>query len=204
MEHDTARRLVRVRWRDGRLWLGVVLIIASMVVGSRLISHSDERVTVWRATHDLSIGSVPADLEPVAVALGDATAGYVRASVDPVGVLVHPVAAGELLPIAALGAAGSMPMRVITLPVEPLHAPVGLLPGDRVDIWATPTESSMPGMSSLVEPSVLVAAIASDSMGVGGEIGVAIEIPEARAEAIIAAVRGGVIDLVAIPISAQA
>ena len=204
MEHDTARRLVRVRWRDGRLWLGVVLIIASMIVGSRLISHSDERVTVWRATHDLSIGSVPADLEPVAVALGDATAGYVRASVDPVGVLVHPVAAGELLPVAALGTAGSMPMRVITLPVEPLHAPVGLLPGDRVDIWATPTESSMPGMSSLVEPSVLVAAIASDSMGVGGEIGVAIEIPEARAEAIIAAVRGGVIDLVAIPISAQA
>jgi len=75
MEHDTARRLVRARWRDGRLWLGVVLIIASMVVGSRLISHSDERVTVWRATHDLSIGSEPADLEPVAVALGDATAG---------------------------------------------------------------------------------------------------------------------------------
>jgi hypothetical protein len=49
-----------------------------------------------------------------------------------------------------------------------------------------------------------VSAIAADSIGVGGEIGVAISIPQARAEAIIAAVRGGVIDLVAVPIESQA
>jgi hypothetical protein len=203
MEHQTARTLVRVRWRDGRLWVGVALIIVSMVVGSRLISHSDDRVTVWRATHDLSIGSTPVDLEPVAVSLGDSTSQYVRTTVDPLGVLVYPVAAGELLPAAALGVAGSEPMRVITLPVEPLHAPVGLITGDRVDIWFTPDQSSMPGPSRLVESSALVSAIAADSIGVGGEIGVAISVPQARAEAIIAAVRGGVIDLVAVPIEAQ-
>ena len=203
MEHHTARTLVRVRWRDGRLWLGVALIIVSMVVGSRLLSHSDERVTVWRATHDLSIGSMPVDLEPVSVALGDSTSQYVRTTVDPEGVLVYPVAAGELLPAAALGVAGSEPMRVITLPVEPLHAPVGLIAGDRVDIWFTPDQASMVSSSRLVEPSALVSAIAADSIGVGGEIGVAISIPQARAEAIIAAVRGGVIDLVAVPIESQ-
>lgn len=204
MEHQTARTLVRVRWRDGRLWLGVALIIISMVVGSRLISHSDERVIVWRATHDLSIGSMPVDLEPVAVALGDSTSEYVRTTVDPSGVLIHPVAAGELLPAAALGVVGREPMRVITLPVEPLHAPVGLIAGDRVDIWFTPDQSSVPGLSRLVEPSALVSAVAADSIGVGGEIGVAISIPQARAEAIITALRGGVIDLVAVPIEAQA
>jgi len=103
MKHGTARTLERVRWRDGRLWLGVALIIASMLVGSRLLSHSDDRVLVWRATHDLSIGSTPADLEPVAVTLGDAGFGYARANANPVGVLVRPVAAGELLPTSALG-----------------------------------------------------------------------------------------------------
>lgn len=204
MEHQTARTLVRVRWRDGRLWLGVALIIISMVVGSRLISHSDERVTVWRATHDLSVGSMPVDLEPVAVALGESTSEYVRTTVDPAGVLIHPVAAGELLPAAALGVVGREPMRVITLPVEPLHAPVGLIAGDRVDIWFTSDQSSMPGLSRLVEPSALVSAVAADSIGVGGEIGVAISIPQVRAEAIITALRGGVIDLVAVPIEAQA
>ena len=76
--------------------------------------------------------------------------------------------------------------------------------GDRVDIWFTPDQSSMPGPSRLVESSALVSAIAADSIGVGGEIGVAISIPQPRAEAIIAAVRGGVIDLVAVPIEAQA
>jgi hypothetical protein len=95
-------------------------------------------------------------------------------------------------------------MRVITLPVEPLHAPVGLIAGDRVDIWFTPDQSSVPGLSRLVEPSALVSAVAADSIGVGGEIGVAISIPQARAEAIITALRGGVIDLVAVPIEAQA
>lgn len=203
MEQVHARTLVRVRWRDGRLWLGVALIIVSMLVGSRLLSHSDERVVVWRATHDLSIGSSPEGLEPVAVALGDVTNSYARATSEPVGVLVRPVAAGELLPASALGASDESSMRVVTMPVEPLHAPVGLLPGDRVDIWSTPTESALSGVSSLVEESAVVTAISADSMGIGGEIGVAVSIPESRADALIAALRGGAVDLVSVPIQAQ-
>lgn len=204
MKQSHARTLARVRWRDGRLWLGVALIIGAMLVGSRLLSHSDNRITVWRATHDLSVGSLPTGLEPVAVALGDAGTDYVRATQDPAGVLVHAVAAGELLPAASLGPASTGAMRVVTLPVEPLHSPVSLLPGDRVDIWATPSESSAPGMPRLVEEAATVDAIATDSMGVGGEVGVAVRIPEDHADALIAAVRGGTIDLVSVPIEAQA
>ena len=203
MNTPTAQRLVRVRWRDGRLWLGVALIIVSMVIGSRLISHSDDRVTVWRATRDLSVGSAPLDLEPVAVALGDSVAGYVRANENPSGVLLHSVAAGELLPSNALGALTGEPGRAITLAVEPLHAPVGLLPGDRVDVWATPVDASVSGASRLVEASALVVAVTADSLGVGGEIGVGIEIPEAHVGEVIAAVRGGVVDLVTVPLEVQ-
>ncbi len=204
MEQGNARTLTRVRWRDGRLWLGVVLIIVSMVIGSRMLAHSDERVIVWRATHDLSVGSVPDALEPVPVALGEVGTRYAPANTEPVGVLTRPVAAGELLPSAALGAVQDSGMRIITMPVEPLHAPVGLLPGDRVDIWATPTDPSVPGVSRLIEESAVVAAISADSMGVGGEIGVAVRIPESRADALITAIRAGSVDLVAVPIQAQA
>jgi hypothetical protein len=138
------------------------------------------------------------------VGLGEVGQGYARASQLPDAVLVRPVAAGELLPTEALGAPHAEQMRVITLPVEPLHAPVDLIAGDRVDIWATPTESSTPGPSALVQASALVAQVAADSVGVGGEIGVSVEIPADRTEALISAVRGGVIDLVTVPIEAQA
>ena len=203
MDQATARTLARTRWRDGRLWLGVALIIASMLIGSRVISHSDERITVWRATHDLSIGSAPDGLEPVAVALGEAGTDYARAMSDPTGVLVRPVAAGELLPSSALGIPTTAPMRVVTLPVEPLHSPVSLLTGDRVDIWATPGDAANAAPPALVEPSAVVASITADSMGVGGEIGVAVRVPEDRAAALIAAMRGGAIDLVEVPIESQ-
>lgn len=203
MKNLTAPTLARVRWRDARLWLGVVLILASMLIGSRLISHSDDRVMAWRTTHDLSVGALPTDLEPVAVNLGEASAAYLLASAIPEGVIVQPVPAGALLPQAALGSLEQGDSREITIAVEPLHAPVGLAPGDRVDIWATPRDASAPGPAAKVETSAIVTSMSVDSMGIGGEIGVAVRIPDSHAQALVTAMRGSVIDLVAVPIESQ-
>jgi hypothetical protein len=158
---------------------------------------------MWRATHDLSIGALPADLEPIPVALGDAAGDYVSAAVTPEGVIVQPVAAGELLPAASVGTLEMSDSREITIAVEPLHAPVALAPGDRVDIWATPRESSVPGPAAKVETAAIVTSMSSDSMGVGGEVGVAVRVPDTHAQALVTAIRGSVIDLVAVPIEAQ-
>jgi hypothetical protein len=59
------------------------------------------------------------------------------------------------------------------------------------------------GASRLVEASALVVAVTADSLGVGGEIGVGIEIPEAHVGEVIAAVRGGVVDLVTVPLEVK-
>jgi hypothetical protein len=108
-----------------------------------------------------------------------------------------------LLSSFALGAVDGNSSRAITLPVDPLRSPVGLAPGDRVDVWSTPVEASVAGSSTLVEEAALVVAVTADSLGVGGEIGVQVEIPEARVGEVITAMRGGVIDLVSVPIEAQ-
>ena len=95
--------------------------------------------------------------------------------------------------------------RMVTLPVDPLHAPVNMAAGAVVDIWSTPADvaGGVTAHPVLVLPSVTVAEVAADTVGVGGEIAVVVEIPEAVADQLVGAARSGLIDLVAVPIASQ-
>jgi hypothetical protein len=53
-----AKRLRVVRWRDLRLWVGVAIMVLAMFAGAFLLSRGEQTTTVWRASSDLSIGSV--------------------------------------------------------------------------------------------------------------------------------------------------
>ena len=46
----------RSGWRDPRLWIGVVLVAASVVVGARVLAAADDTVQVWAAAADLGAG----------------------------------------------------------------------------------------------------------------------------------------------------
>ncbi|HRK48490.1 MAG TPA: hypothetical protein PK324_22875, partial [Nocardioides sp.] len=46
----------RSGWRDPRLWVGVVLVAVSVVVGSRTLAAADDTVQVWAAAADLGVG----------------------------------------------------------------------------------------------------------------------------------------------------
>lgn len=199
-----AKRMRVVRWRDLRLWAGLVIIVLAMFAGAFMLSRGEQTTTVWRASNDLSIGSAPI-ATPVTVALGEVQDQYLPASEPLTGHLRWPVAAGDLIPRGALGYSPLLNARLVTLPVDPLHAPVNLAAGDVVDIWSTPADSSG-GVSAqpvLVLPSITVAEVAADAVGVGGEIAVVVEIPQAAADQLVAAARSGLIDLVAVPIASQ-
>ncbi len=197
-----ARRFGRPGWRDRRLWLGVGLLAGSMVVGSFVLADRSDTVLVLRATRDLAVGAGPADLVAVAVP-ADVAGAYVRAAEDLTGTLRWPVTAGDLLPRAALGADDLAATRAVTVAVEPLHAPAGLAPGDRVDVWSTPSGTDG-GMSSLVLASVPVIGVGLDDVGLGGSFGVTLRVPADRVGDVVRAGRGFVVDLVAVPIDAQA
>ena len=199
-----ALRMRMPRWTDFRLWLGLVVVVGAMFVGARVLSAGSETVTVWQATRDLSQGAAIADVRPVTVALGDASEDYIPADEAVSGVVLWPVAAGELVPRRALGAGGLTGMRLVTVPVDPLHLPPGVMPGDLVDIWATPGGgANVVPVPQLVIPNVSVASVAEDTVGIGGQIAVVLTVGEADVPRLVTAMRGGDLDLVAVPLASQ-
>ena len=202
---DTARRFAPPGWRDARLWLGVALLVGSMAIGAVVLGDRSDTVLVLRAARDLSVGAPVLDVAPVAVP-AEVAAGYLRADEDTDGSLRLPVAAGDLVPRSALSGPSTAPVRAVTVAVEPLHAPSGLAAGDRVDLWSTATASTTDPASAarLVLADVLVTGVAADDAGLSGASGVTLEVPQARVGDVVRAGRGAVIDLVAVPIGAQA
>jgi hypothetical protein len=196
---------------DARLWLGIALVVVSMVVGARVVTAGDDTVTLLRAGRDLSVGSVPGGLEPVVVSRSAFTDRYLPAdryaSDSSVAGLVlgRPVSAGELLPASALVRSGTTMLRQVTVAVDPLHAPGDLQAGDVVDVWTT---AQQPADGAAARPErvlagVSVAGTLAEAMGVGGEIGVVIDVPESEVGTLVAATRSGVIDLVSVPVGSQ-
>lgn len=199
-----AVRQRRARVGDLRLWAGVALLAVSAVAGFAWVGGGDDTVTVWRATRDLGAGAAATDLEPIRVAPGVAAAGYLGPADDLAGRLRWPVAAGELLPAGSLAPSRADDMRQVTVPVDPLHAPVGLVAGDVVDAWVTPRADTTSTVDAgLVLGSLTVAAVSAEAAGLGGELGIVLEVPAVDVARIVAAARGGVLDLVAVPQASQ-
>lgn len=145
-----ARRLRRVRWRDPRLAIGVVLVAGSVVLGARVLATADDTTPIWTLRSDLTAGAaLDADLvEATDVRLLDDEhlAFYLSASEPlPEGlVLAHDTPAGELLAHSGVESAAQRQGAELPLPVRDGALPPDLASGDRVDVWVTPE----PGQST--------------------------------------------------------
>lgn len=197
-----AARPQRAWWRDVRVAAGIALIIFCMLVGARLLSGGADTVTAWQATRDLAPGAVVAPDDVIAVAVPASLVGvYADGAGLPTAPLGRPLLAGELLPVP--GETTGVDARWVTVPVEPLHAPVDLAAGELVDVWSTEGgDLGVVPRPELVLEGVLVSQVAVDGVGLGGEYGVVLEIDPRAAAALIAAVRSGGIDLVRVPVVA--
>lgn len=197
-----ARRLHRARIGDVRLWLGLLLVVGSVVLGARIVGAEEDTVFVLRATRDLAVGSPVDGLVAVRVnrvAVGDQ---YLSEQPTSGGVLRWPVSAGELVPRSAIGFGAAEPSRQVAVPVDPLRAPPGLQSGDLVDVWSSPRESE-PGSPVLVLAGVTVASVSADDRGIQGEVGVLLDVPADDVAGVVQASRSGLIDLVAVPVASQ-
>lgn len=200
-----AKRLRPARFGDARLWLGIVLVVVSVLVGSAVMTAGTGTVTVMSAGHDLSAGSSPDDLVPVVVNAAAAGGAYLTGEAPEGSILRWPVTAGELVPRSALASGGAPSRRLVTIPVDPLHAPPALMAGDLVDVWASaPSTSSSSGAPPVeVLAGVMVSGVAAEASGMGGEIAVVLAVPEGDVGGLVTASRSGVIDLVAVPVGSQ-
>ena len=199
-----AARLGRARWSDPRVVGGVLLVCASVALGARVVAAADDSRPVWALTRDLAAGSTltAADVTVRQVRLDGSVNPYLAAGATPVGsVLRRDVAAGELLPATAVAAAGREPERFVTVPVGRDRLPLGLAPGQRVDVYV-----SVPAGAADAHRQVLAVGAArvdqvegTGGFGGGAQGRVVLAVPVGRVLNLVSAIASGSVDLVRVP-----
>jgi hypothetical protein len=196
-----ALRGQRPAWRDPRLWVGIVLVAASVVVGARVLAAADDTVQVWAAARDLGAGQrVAADdlvAQRVRFADADALEGYFTVDDRLPGdlELTRGVAAGELLPRGAAGTPDETGLVEVPVAVEPELVPPSVAPGDVVDVYVVApisadadgkTQAPPPEGPALTGASVVDAPELASSFGTSGKRQLVLAVPEADAPAFFA------------------
>ena len=181
------RRIATPRWLDLRLVLGVALVLAAILLGAKLVSSARQTAPVVAARHDMAAGTVLSadDLTVVSARLPDAGGGvYATGPGDLVGRrLSHSVAAGELVPLAAVESDATH--TTVTVPLEAAAAP-DLRKGQRIELWVS--AGRCPALVLL--PDVTVQAVRTDSGAFGSGSGgqdVTISVLPPLAERVVAA-----------------
>jgi hypothetical protein len=227
-----ASRLASPGWLDGRLVLGVLLVLVSVVVGARVLSAADRSTLVYAVNKDLTAGTVLAadDLTPVRVRLFDNAGQYVAVDgATPTGYVVRRgIGAHELLPREALSVPEKdVDFREVTVPVEVGHLPPRLSGRAQVDVWVTPEvrdSGSRPGAEPAGQPAppptaddlelrgaqlVLQAVTVLDVDADGGSfsgsttIPVVLQVRPTEVAALVSAMSLGRIDIVRVPREAE-
>ena len=216
-----AARLPLPRWWDARFAAGVLLVLASVVGGARLVAAADHYDRVWVARHPLAVGQqvAAADLTVGKARLHGGAEHYLSADAAlPAGaVVVRAVGAGEMVPLGAVSATGlPADRRLVSVPVAPGHFPSDLARGQVVDVYLTPkahTAATASGASTPANLPRLVLAGAAIASRDGGShafgtassvVGVVLSVPAEDVAALVGAVEGGSIDLVRVPASVAA
>jgi hypothetical protein len=172
------------RWLDARLVTGLVLVVAAVLIGAKVVSGAQHTRRVLALTHDLAAGAT--------LRAGDLTHVDVRLPADDVYVddrdgvigrqLNRPLGKGELIPSAALGAPAES--TTISVPLQARDAPQ-LHRGQRVEIWlSTPACRSMVLLSDVTVQDVHAG---SDAIGAGTGQDVVLTVSAQLAERVVAA-----------------
>lgn len=179
-----AQRVRRPGWRDPRLWVGVVLVAGSVVAGARLLGAADDTVRVWAAASDLGEGERLTEDDLVAARVrfadDDTLAGYYTVDDQlPSDLrLTHGLAAGELLPRAAVGSAADSGLVEVPIAVEPEQVPASVTTGAVVDVYVVAGPDAKSEGPALSEVTVVDAPPLAESFGTTGRRQLVLAVPE--------------------------
>lgn len=184
MSLSSTRRL------DLRLIIGVVIVIATALAGFALVSAADNTTSVYTAAKSLSPGHVikDSDLVLTDVKLGKSSSAYLDAKGLTQGAVVtKAVAAGELVPLSAVGTAKQVATTNVVVQLDlPLSSDAVV--GSNVDVWA----SMAAGQGIFGPPAVIIsgAQIAHITEATGlaastGGVRVEIVVPQSKVAALL-------------------
>jgi hypothetical protein len=172
------------RWLDARLVGGLVLVLAAVLIGAKVVSGAQHTRRVLALTRSLAAGATlrADDLTQVDVRL-PSNQIYLADQDKAVGrQLNRPLGKGELLPAAALGTPDES--TTISVPLQARDAPQ-LRRGERVEIWlSTPACSSV---VLLADVTVQDVHAGSDAIGAGVGQDVVLTVSPQLADRVVAA-----------------
>lgn len=186
LSSPTPRRVKTPSWLDLRLVTGLVLVLASVLIGAKVVSGAHHSYRMLAVTRDLAAGSTlrAADVELVRVQVPDQGKGvYLSDASRAVGrQLNRALARGELLPVAALGARPTV--TTLSVPFAAGNSPV-LRPGERITVWV----STKTCPSAVLLADVTVQDVHSDGSGfaAGGGQDVVLGVSAALADRVVMA-----------------
>lgn len=164
-------RLSKPSWKDPRLLVGLLLVLASIAGVVALVDAADRTVGVYAAKDDIAVGQSidPSRLMRIDVRLGDAEGRYLTAGSLPHGrVALQRVAKGDLIPASSLGEPRAVDRKPVSISITQA-LPAEATAGTRVDIWVAQPD----GRNGFAEPKLLVpgaeiAHIEASSATLGG------------------------------------
>lgn len=174
-------RFRRPTWRDPRLLTGLLLVLLSVAGVTAVVTAADRTEPYLAAARDLEVGQPvePDDVTAVDVRLREAAELYVPAGEAPVPgtVATQRIAAGQLLPGAALGTPDQLDRKPVAVAVEhPLPGEVG--PGSHVDVWVAEPKPSGRGHESarLMLPAAEIASVRAEETALGAGRGTVVHV----------------------------
>ncbi|MCQ6271634.1 hypothetical protein M8J71_14215 [Pseudarthrobacter sp. R1] len=167
----TAARLKRPSWKDPRLLVGVLLVLASVAGVVFLVGSADRTTEVFAARDGIAVGEklTPENVVRAKVRLGETEAHYITAESglpDNV-VAVQRIGKDQLVPRASLGAVDQLDRKPVALTIgEPL--PAQAVAGARVDVWvAQPDARNGFSEPKLLLPGAEIAEVTAGSTALG-------------------------------------
>lgn len=173
-----ASRQARPRWLDPKLFLGILLVLASMAFGARIIANAESSTDVWVAKEDIAENTIIDPDKMLAVtkirftSQTDADLYITATEPFPKGIrVVRTVAKGELIPAKALTKDPDDNLIDLAVPV----AAKGLTfdatgNGDRVDVWAVPKDDDLNARSPEAKGILVAQDVQLMSLPKGGGI----------------------------------
>ncbi len=181
----------RAFWGDARFFLGVLLVVASVVGVWLVVSAARQTVPVYAAAHTIVPGEPIAagDVKVVDVALGPVAGTYLGEGELGDGIVAtRTIEAGELVSTASVGDADDA--RTTSVVVRSaVDVPASVEAGTVVEVWAAPLleRGAYDDPRILVADATVVSVTRDDSMIGGGAAALELVIPRDDVSATLAA-----------------
>lgn len=166
-----AARLKKPSWKDPRLLIGILLVLASVAGVVALVGAADRTSEAYAAREPIAVGEkLTADkLYPVRVRLGD-VAGHYLTPADGLAdglVAVQRIGKDQLLPRESVGPVDGLNRKPVAVTIEE-SLPAQAVAGSRVDVWiALPDARNGFSEPALLLPGAEIAEVTAGSAALG-------------------------------------